>query len=184
VSKIATGVRFTDRQSNKGYGYLAIFSDGDVRRHTTNFKKTHCVRVRLASHYRWQHYPIIPGAETCDGMQKHFFHHDHCLYEWFTNEEEAVREVKKAASMKLGPFLGETYNGRIHPLNRQWADDPYYSEIEIVQPRVVWATPDTTESLASLNDPRIKVSTPAMVAHALAALAATYQSDFQPEAVR
>lgn len=154
MSRIIKGVRFPNDDAVKTFGYLALFSEGDLRKHATLFPKTHCVRVITAPWKRWQSCPIYANREVRDGLQLHDFEGGYKVYEWFKTESEAVRTVKKALLMTHEHDMRD-FGGRIHPFNVEYAKLPYYSAVEIVTPKLIWNYSTGLDELRALEDPRV-----------------------------
>lgn len=139
MSKIIRGIRVPTDDELRTFAYLAVFSDGDFRKHITNYPKTHCLRVTLAPSKRWQEHPYIMGREVIDGKQLHEWRGGNHCYEWFKSEQEALRVANRAAKLTMDWFLGECHvHGPIHPLNEPYKNNSYYSHIEVVSPKIVW----------------------------------------------
>ncbi len=155
MSQILRGVRFPDDDAVRDFGYLAFFEDGDIRKHATKYPKSHCIRVTLAECWRWQHLPIIMGAEVREGMQRHYFPGGHKVYEWVKSEQEAMRIAARALEMTRRWFLSGPHGPQIHPLNEEYADLPYYSEVAIAEAKIVWANQASLADLAEKHGERL-----------------------------
>lgn len=144
------------------HGYLAIFEDGDCRKHESMIKKTHCVRTRLATWRRWQnHWGQGIVGQTSAGTRwleirgdyglLEFSHHKY-YYEFFIAEDAAIVRASK--------YLAEmvAYKGQLRDQDQpDWFyDQPKYQSVDLVPVRHVYTLGEAKVD-ALISDPRFSL---------------------------